>query len=61
MEESSETKFSASAGDAEAGSAHGPEVGAEVEREMILDSEARGEPDAFRRGLVGSTHAPPDR
>ena len=46
MEESSETKFSASARDTEAESAHGPEVGAEVEREMILDAEARGEPGA---------------
>ena len=44
MENSREPRLSASAGDTEAESGKGPEVGAEAEREMVLDADA---PDAL--------------
>ena len=43
MEDSSEPRLSGSAGDTEAESGNGPEVGAQTEREMIPDADA---PDA---------------
>ena len=45
MENSREPRLSASAGDTEAESGKGPEVGAEAEREMILDTDAPDTPE----------------